>query len=351
MGKKRNYLYAALLAGLLVLVYFQFRTWKAFDWATFWKQTRQVDPTLVLYAVVLIHLAYVLRAVRWKIFLRPVKRVSFTSLIAPTIVGFTGLALLGRAGEMIRPYVIARKHDLSFSSQLAVWTVERIFDIGAFTFLFGIAVFLPRGTRSLPHYETFKTIGLVLIAIVVAMVALAWLVRRSGEALAAWIEKRFSHLPAKLGERIASRVREFHAGLDTIKDIGSLFQLIGVSVLMWFVVAVAYKAVLESYPGVIPDLRARVLLLMASSMLGSLIAIPGVGGGSQLATISTLRAVFEVPPELAVSCGILLWLVTFVSVVPLGLTLAHQERLSLRKLSKESHEQQDGDPSAASPPA
>jgi hypothetical protein len=40
---------------------------------------------------------------------------------------------------------------------------------------------------------------------------------------------------------------------------------------------------------------------------------------------------------MAASCGILLWLVTFAAVIPLGLLLAHQERLSLRKLSVESH--------------
>ena len=34
----------------------------------------------------------------------------------------------------------------------------------------------------------------------------------------------------------------------------------------------------------------------------------------------------------------MLWLVTFVSVVPVGLFLAHRERLSLRKLSEESHQ-------------
>ena len=55
-------------------------------------------------------------------------------------------------------------------------------------------------------------------------------------------------------------------------------------------------------------------------MIGSLVQLPGVGGGSQLATISTLDHVFDiVPKELAVSCGIMLWLVTFVAVVPVGL--------------------------------
>jgi len=60
--------------------------------------------------------------------------------------------------------------------------------------------------------------------------------------------------------------------------------------------------------------------------------------------------VFGVPPELATSCGIMLWLVTFVAVVPIGLLVAHRERLSLRKLSAESHEAEktaEADTSAA----
>src|SRR4030081_2620166 len=88
---------------------------------------------------------------------------------------------------------------------------------------------------------------------------------------------------------------------------------------------------------------AQILILMGSSMVGSMLQLPAVGGGSQMATIATLSSVFDVPPEMAASCGILLWLVTFAGVVPLGLVLAHRERLSLRKLSKESHRPQKGE--------
>jgi uncharacterized membrane protein YbhN (UPF0104 family) len=84
----------------------------------------------------------------------------------------------------------------------------------------------------------------------------------------------------------------------------------------------------------------HVLLLMGFSMIGSVVQLPAVGGGSQLAVISALQVIYGIPPELALSCGILLWLVTFMSCIPLGLIFAHREHLSLRKLSKASHEQQ-----------
>ena len=96
---------------------------------------------------------------------------------------------------------------------------------------------------------------------------------------------------------------------------------------------------------------SMVLLLMGSSMVGSLIQLPGVGGGSQLATISALQHIFHASHELAASCGILLWLATFVCVVPAGLLLAHQERLSLRKLSEESEQEEARAELSSSPPA
>jgi glycosyltransferase 2 family protein len=95
---------------------------------------------------------------------------------------------------------------------------------------------------------------------------------------------------------------------------------------------------------------SQLLVLMGSSMIGSMVQLPGVGGGSQLATIAALQHIFDVPPELAASCGIMLWLVSFVAVVPLGLILAQRERLSFRKLSEESHRQQAAG-SIQSPPA
>jgi hypothetical protein len=158
-----------------------------------------------------------------------------------------------------------------------------------------------------------------------------------------------------LSHRIAQKIREFGQGLNTIHGPVSLILLIVVSIGMWWIIAVAYHEVTIAYHqtahvfGEDPlDIRlVQVLLLMGSSMLGSVLQLPGVGGGSQLATIAALEHIFDVPKELAASCGIMLWLTTFVAVIPAGLLLAHHERLSLRKLSQES--QQD-ELSAATPP-
>lgn len=342
MDRKRILATVVVFLILAILFYLQYRHWRTFDWSTFWSQTDRINKWHVLHAVALIYIGYVMRALRWKIFLKPVRpKTSVAEMVPPTLVGFTGIALLGRAGEFIRPYLIARRTDLPFSSQLAVWAVERIFDIGAFAFLIVLAIFLPSALPSIPHpeyYTRFREAGFLLIALVAGTTVAALVVKRKGEAVAQWVEQRFSHLP-KIGHKLGDKVREFGLGLNTIHGVLELLYLSGVSIGMWYLIALSYHEVTHAY-GVdaleIPV--SQLLILMGSSMVGSMLQLPAVGGGSQMATIATLSSVFDVPPELAASCGILLWLVTFFAVVPLGLILAHHERLSLRKLSVESHQ-------------
>jgi hypothetical protein len=104
---------------------------------------------------------------------------------------------------------------------------------------------------------------------------------------------------------------------------------------MWVLIAYAYYAVTHAYPG---ELQALTLphevVLMGSSMVGSMLQLPAVGGGSQLATISMLSAGFHIEHELAVSCGMMLWAVTFMSVIPTGLAIARHEHVSIRAVAE-----------------
>jgi hypothetical protein len=352
MKRKQYAVYALVVLILGALVYLQFRTWRDFDWARLFQF--ELNWKHIVHGVVLIYFAYFLRAVRWKIFLQPVRpNSSVWGLVPPTLIGFTGLALLGRAGEMIRPYLIARRVNVNLASQIAVWAVERIFDVGGFTVIMVAAIFLPSKLHhfaaAAPHqvkHGIYLT-GYILVALVCGLLLAALMMAYRGNSIADWVEKRFSHLAENLGHRIGQKIREFTAGLNTIHGPFEFLQLAAVSVLMWWVIAVSYKEVTYAYGAPMQAMSTtKVLLLMGSSMIGSMVQLPGVGGGSQLATISAMDHVFDIPKELAVSCGIMLWLVTFVAVVPAGLLLAHHERLSLRKLSAESAEA-EGEPTEA----
>jgi len=336
MSKRRILISVLVAAVLAALVYWQVRSWRKFDWAVFATQTTAVNWWMIAGAVALIYAADTLRAFRWSIFLRPVKPVHPIRLVAPQFIGFAALALLGRPGELIRPYIIAKKENLGLPSQMAVWTVERIFDFAAVVILLSVDLRFSHSLRELDQFGAIRQAGVVLIGLVLFGIMVAFLIRRNGVTLAAWVERRLRTFP-QLGERIGSKIRAFSEGLNTIHNLGSLVLAVLISVVIWSMVAGSYRLVTYAYPD--PSLNqlgfSEVILLMFFSIAGGLLQLPIVGGGSQLFTIGALQSVFGVEPELATSCGILLWLVTFVSVTPLGLLLARFEHVSFLKLARE----------------
>jgi uncharacterized protein (TIRG00374 family) len=401
-----------VLAVVCALAYFQFRQWRSFDWDRF-RQASHVDLLHIIAAIGLVYMTSVLRAFRWSIFLQPIRRTRMHRLISPTFVGFTGIALLGRPGEFIRPYLISKKEHVSFSSQLGVWAVERIFDIGAFSVLSAMNLsFFPQ-IRSNPYFSEFRLAAVALCGSVAVMSLMAVMTHRQTDAFATFLHGITSRGSMKVASYIDQRVRAFGEGLNTISSGKAFLQLVIVSLTIWLLIALAYREVVHSYPpepestnqergasflsmetaklaaapepssavalgsqrGAVTqagDLRlvqdgkrikrvrehqhlrdldiSRVVLLMGFSTLGSIVQLPAVGGGSQLAVITALQVVYGVPAEMAVSCGIVLWLVTSMSCIPMGLVFARREHLSLRRLSEEStHESGSRCPSVREP--
>ena len=79
------------------------------------------------------------------VFLAPTKKVSAGSLLGSQFIGFTAVALFGRLADLTRPYLVARRMGLPLSSQMAVYTIERMFDLGAAAMIFSSALaFTPK---------------------------------------------------------------------------------------------------------------------------------------------------------------------------------------------------------------
>ena len=74
------------------------------------------------------------------------------------------------------------------------------------------------------------------------------------------------------------------------------------------------------------------LIFIGFVSFGAIVQIPGIGGGVQVVAVLVLTKIFGVPVELATSVAVLIWLVTFVVIVPFGLVAALHEGLSWRKL-------------------
>lgn len=344
MDRKRLIVTSVVVIVLAALVALQAHFYRKFEWSVFGAEIAQVNWWTILGAVAVVHLADGLRAVRWSIFLKPVRRISPFKLLAAQYIGFAGLALFGRPGEFIRPYIISKRARTTFASQVAVWTVERIFDTSAVAIILAFDLLFADTLRTFPQYESIRTYGIALISLVGVGVLMIFVVWKYSGQIAARLEA--NHHSSHIRHRIALRIRSFGEGLHTIHDLASFFALAALSICIWMLIACAYWLVLHAYKNAeLTTLTiAHAILLMAGSVAGGILQLPFVGGGSQLATINLLIHLFNVnpnEPELATSAGILLWLVTFMSVAPLGLVLARIEHVSLRRITAESVHQEE----------
>ena len=100
MASKHTLVTITIIAVLLFLTFGQASTWRHFSWSVFWNNSRDVSLPYALAAIAMTYTGFVLRAMRWQVFLRPMKQVPGIRLLGPTIIGFTGLALLGRPGRI-----------------------------------------------------------------------------------------------------------------------------------------------------------------------------------------------------------------------------------------------------------
>jgi hypothetical protein len=180
------YLVGAILLGALVWLV---HTRVHFQWNVFRDELQHVDWRRIILAVAMVVFCYWLRAVRWAVLIRPQKKVSSFSVLGSQVIGFTAVALFGRLADLVRPYLVAKQTKLTISSQVAVYTVERMFDLGAMVLIFSSALLLAPDRATLPHHEALQHAAMGGLVLTLALAIFAISVRASGRAIAGMAEK------------------------------------------------------------------------------------------------------------------------------------------------------------------
>lgn len=355
MKKKTWILYlVAAIALVALLLYARHKI--NFNWGVFVQQLRLLDWPLIGIGVLCISLGYVVRAIRWALFLKPARKVSFPSrvwfdVLAAQVIGFTGVALLGRAADLTRPYIVAKRVKLPLSSQVAVYVVERMFDLGATALIFSTFLFFAPDKATLPHPELLRHIALVGLVGTAALAVLATAIRISGQTVATFAEKILGKLSKSLGESVAAKITAFRDGLDMLASLRDVGAALLYSLLMWALITYAYLETIRAFtdsPPLHTITIARCLVLMAAGMVASIFQLPVIGWFTQIGALAVVvQQLFGAAPEPALGCGAMLLIVTFLFVIPTGLIWARFDHISLRKVS---HESEDAGVDALTPP-
>jgi uncharacterized protein (TIRG00374 family) len=302
--------------------------------------------TDLLLAIVIIYLCYAVRALRWQVFQRNLGRAKFGNIYRMTLAGFAAVFLLGRAGEPIRPLLLARKGELPIADTFGIWVLERLFDTASTAVLAVIGLMLftagPHAGEMSASMETAaRTTGSVLGILLLGSVAGLVYLRLHGTAL---LEKRLALWHEHGGWRaVAARIMlGFIRGVQTIRTWSDLAYATAYSALHWFLVVLIYYLASISFGGQLGQITiSDAMVLLAFTMVGSAIQLPGVGGGSQVACFVAYTKVFGVEQEPAAAAAIVVWLITFAACSFAGVPLLIHEGVSLGKLKQLAEQEKE----------
>jgi hypothetical protein len=106
-------------------------------------------------------------------------------------------------------------------------------------------------------------------------------------------------------------------------------------VIHWGLIVLIYVLVIRSFGGALEQFTfSGGMLVLAFTMLGSLVQLPGVGGGAQLASFIALTQIFHIDQEPAAAAAVVTWLITFAGACLVGLPLLIHEGLTVGELRR-----------------
>jgi glycosyltransferase 2 family protein len=347
MKKSRRYL--LFLVALAALGYFVYKfrnaiTLEGFRWGTVAASLRHSRVSFLLLGIAVIYVCYAIRALRWMRFCRWLGPSRFWNVYNATLMGFSCVFLLGRAGEPIRPVLIARKDSLSMPGMFGVYVLERISDAMATLVLAGCALLLLQHGSPSGHVDEAgagvsivriaRSTGALLLVGLVVVIGLLVYFRYQG---AGWLARKLHDANWRHGWRgkVVLLLEGFIEGLQGVRTWSDLGALASYTAMHWLLVVAVYDLVIHAFGGRLAQLGfGAVILVLAFTLVGSAVQLPGVGGGAQLATFLVLTLLLGVEKEPAATAAIIIWLVAFASCCIAGVPLLFREGWSVGDLRR-----------------
>ena len=306
-----------------------------FDWVMFRGTFASVDWRWMSASWLLALSTYLGRVLRWQVMIAPQRpNAKFIDIFKATAIGFTAVVLFGRPGEVVRPYLIAKKEGVSFSSQMAAWFLERVYDLLIILLIFGFALAafeppeaaLSKGIQWVLHMGG-KVVFFLGAGCLAFLFAAAWISPERIEGLVSRIP-----MPHLARTKLLNLLHSFFAGMTSCRSLKAICQLFFYSVVEWSIIIGCYVCLFRSFPFMSHFGILDIFVFLGFVAFGSIVQLPGIGGGVQVVAVAVLNELFQMPLEQASGVAISIWVATWVTIVPVGLLLAMQEGLKWRSL-------------------
>jgi glycosyltransferase 2 family protein len=285
----RKLLFLLAFSVIALIVAYRWRDWD-FDWSLFFSTLWSLQPAWLAASILATALQYVSRAYRWQVLLSPLKAVRIEPLLTSTLLGFSAIFLLGRPAELIRPVWLTRQEHVPFSATIATLIVERMLDLLLLVALLATSLIFvevaPAASRAL---DVLKQAAWVMVSASVVGIGCMFIFRSNVDRIAGAV-------PIK---RLASMLHSFAEGLSFLRSRRTLILAIAHSVALWIVIVLQFWFTLLGMN--FEFSLAAATLVMVGVAIGSIVQIPGVGGGFQVGFVFCMTTFFGVPAEQAIA--------------------------------------------------
>lgn len=306
--------------------------------AQVWQVMRGTRLELVLLGVACVFATYVFRARRWQVMLSPMGPTHFGVALRATIIGFAASFVLpARAGEVLRPWLLARREGMDTAAVLATIVLERVLDLICVIVL--LAIFLlafDPGLSALDPamFRTVRAGGLAAAAaaavgmlVMFACASRPDLLERLTHWATGWLPERPRHL---LGALAAT----FGRGLASVRKPRVLAAALGWSVPLWITIALQIWIVSIALGVALPLTGS--MLVTAILVVGVAVPTPGAVGGFHEAYRIAVTTFFGADNDHAVGAAIVLHAVGFLPTLAVGTWLMAREGVSFGSLGAAS---------------
>ena len=296
-------------------------------------QVRHARPGYLVAALGLVAITFWVRAVRWQQLLAPIGPTRFRTAFRTTVIGFAALSLLpARAGDLLRPYLLARQEGLSAPAAFATIVMERVLDLIAVLILLAVYVWGFSDPSTLPpRLRGPIEVSSALAALgAVVMMGLMWVLATHPERIGAFVAATTRVLPRRLGARLGALVKTFSGGFAVARKPRSLTIAFLWSLPLWLILAGETWLVTRAFNINMPFTGS--FLLQALLVIGVAVPTPGAVGSYHEAFRLGVTTFFGTPNDAAVAAAIVVHAVGFFPIVFVGLVFMAQDGLSVRGL-------------------
>ncbi|MBZ0273995.1 flippase-like domain-containing protein [bacterium] len=318
--------------GLVLSVFFFWLAARNIDVGLFLSSLATIKSWAVVLAMAIVVATLMIRGVRWRYLLLPVKPIRFPQLFWSTTIGFAvNNVLPARLGEFARAYSLARRETIAFGASFGSIVVERLYDSFAVLFLFtGILFAFDLDlSRVIPVSE--GRVALVLAVggagLLAAILALKW----KTYAAVAWLGFLLKPLPPRAGKFVIGLFTSFVRGLTQSTRPSHVAIIVVTSIAIWVVSAFNMYYAVYAFD-VELSFRAVVVLIMAVAVAVAVPAAPGYVGVYHYLAQQALVKYAGVEETLALSIAVIIHATNYLPQTVLGLARFAYEGLSVKQI-------------------